>query len=159
MNLWIVVLLGLVPIILLGVVIDRRDRASGNAGYNGEMLDPASVPRLNWRTDVLPYVVCYVCYAILLGMEYVVFVIWRAAIINLIDTFVTANQLNTFLYVVGTVLLGASLFILALVAEPMLRTGVQQRRLVRRFLRFAVGLGIAGLLGVLLTTLTVWIAP
>src|ERR687885_662382 len=114
----------------------RRSRASGNAGYNGDMLDPAGVPRLNWRTDVLPYVVCYVCYAILLGMEYVVFVIWRAAIINLIDTFVTANQASTFLYITGTVLLGTILFILALVAEPMLRTGVQERRLVRRFVRF-----------------------
>ena len=159
MNLWIVVLLALVPIILLGVVIDRRDRASGNAGYNGEMLDPAKVPRLSWRTDVLPYVACYVCYAILLGMEYVVFVIWRAAIMNLIDTFVGAVQASTFLYITGTVLLGTILFILALVAEPMLRTGVQEHQLVRRFLRFAVGLGVAGLLAVLLTTLTVWIAP
>jgi hypothetical protein len=159
MELWAVVLVSLVPIILLGVVIDRRNRASGNAGYNGEMLDPASIPRLSWRRDVLPYVACYVCYAILLGMEYVVFVIWRATIINLIDTFVGASQSITFLYIVGTVLLGVSLFILALVAEPMLRTGVQQHRLVRRFLRFAVALGIAGVLGVLLTTLTIWIAP
>jgi hypothetical protein len=92
-------------------------------------------------------------------MEYVFFVIWRATIINLISTFAGASQASTLLYIVGTVLLGVSLFILALVAEPVLRTGVQQHRLVRRFLRFAVALGIAGLLGVLLTTLTVWIAP
>ena len=52
-----------------------------------------------------------------------------------------------------TALLGLGLFILAMAAEPYLHNGVRRHQLLRRFARLAVPLAVAGIAGMLLSTL------
>jgi hypothetical protein len=79
----------------------------------------------------------------------VVFLIWRQAIIIVQAAFFPDSSWNHFLYLLSMVLLGTGLFILVMVAEPYLRTGVPQCQLLKRSIRLLVPLGLLGLLGVL----------
>jgi hypothetical protein len=45
------------------------------------------------------------------------------------------------------VLLALALFILVMAAEPYLRGGIRRQRVVQRFARIAVPLGVVGIIG------------
>ncbi len=106
------------------------------------------------QRKVLSYVACYILYGLLLVLSYfVIFVIWRRTITELIATFISLERAGPFLYLLSVLLLGIVLFIGVLWAEYYLRTGIQRRQLLSRFVRLAVPLGILGILGQLLQML------
>jgi hypothetical protein len=98
----------------------------------------------------LDYVVCYVFYSLLLALDIAVLLIWRVTIMVLIATFIGPSPANSGIYDFSLVVLGIALFGLIIAAEPYLRNGLKQERLLYRFVRLAVPLGLFGLLGLLL---------
>ena len=113
---------------------------------------PQRPPPHGWRA-VPVYGACYSCYAVVLALEFGVFVAWRWALLGMLAVVMRESEWSSFVYMVGTVLLGLGLFILAMAAEPYLHTGVRRHQLVRRFARLAVPLASAGIAGMLLSTL------
>ena len=99
------------------------------------------------------YGACYGFYALVLALEFGVFVAWRWAMLGLIGAFMPESEWSSFVYMLITALLGLGLFILAMAAEPYLHNGVRRHQLVRRFARLAVPLAIAGVAGMLLSAL------
>ncbi len=111
----------------------------------------AMVQQFDWRQRLLRFLACYLLYTLLLALAVVaVFVIWPTTMITVLAVFNAGSRWNHFLYLVSMLLLGTSLFILVMAAEPYLRNGIQRRQLLRRFARLVVPVGIIGLLGVLL---------
>lgn len=99
----------------------------------------------------MDYLACYGLYGVLIALGFiVVFVIWRQAILALIAAFVGRSAANRLIYLGSITVLGIGLFILLIAAEPYLRNGLKRRQLVRRFVRMAVPLLVAGALGLLL---------
>jgi hypothetical protein len=96
------------------------------------------------------YVVCYVLYALLLALDIAVLLIWRVTILVLIGAFIGPSPANSGIYDVSLVVLGIALFCLIIAAEPYLRIGLKQGRLLYRFARLATPLGLFGMLGLLL---------
>jgi hypothetical protein len=102
----------------------------------------------------LAYVTCYAVYALLLALSVVALLIWRAAILVLIATLIGPSHTNSAVYDFSLVALGLCLFGLAIAAEPYLRNGVKQGRLLPRATRLSIPLGLLILLGLLLV---VWV--
>ena len=98
----------------------------------------------------LDYVACYVLYALLLALDIAVLLIWRVTILVLIATFIGPSPANSAIYGFSLVVLGIALFGLIIAAEPYLRNGVKQGRLLYRSARLALPLGLFGMLGLLL---------
>jgi hypothetical protein len=98
----------------------------------------------------LDYVACYVLYALLLALDIAVLLIWRVTILVLIATFIGSSPVNSGIYDFSLVVLGIALFGLIIAAEPYLRNGVKQGRLLYRSARLALPLGLFGMLGLLL---------
>jgi hypothetical protein len=98
----------------------------------------------------LDYVGCYVLFALLLILDIAVLLIWRVTILVLLATFLGPSPANSGIYDFSLVVLGIALFGLIIAAEPYLRNGVKQGRLLYRFARLAIPLGLFGLLGLLL---------
>lgn len=83
------------------------------------------------------YLACYALYALLLVLCYLVFVIWLQTI-QLVLPLVDENQdPGPALLGLGAIVVGLSLYLLVLVAEPYLRGGVPKGQLRARFLRLA----------------------
>src|SRR5260370_38411093 len=83
------------------------------------------------------YVACYALYALLLVLSYVVFVIWSQTILLALGVLVDQQQATPALWGLGMLIVGISLYLLVLAAEPYLRNGVPNRQLRARFLRIA----------------------
>jgi hypothetical protein len=98
----------------------------------------------------LGYLGCYVLFAVLLVLDLAVLLIWRVTILVLLATFLGPGSANSALYDFSLVVLGIAFFGLIIAAEPYLRNGVKQGRLLYRFARLAVPLGLFGALGLLL---------
>jgi hypothetical protein len=98
----------------------------------------------------LEYVGCYALYSLLLVLDIAVFLIWRVSILVLIATFIGSSPANRGIYDFSLVVLGIVLFGVIIAAESYLRTGVKQGRLLYRFARLAIPLGLFGMLGLLL---------
>ncbi|HET9223434.1 MAG TPA: hypothetical protein VFO07_13065 [Roseiflexaceae bacterium] len=98
----------------------------------------------------LDYVLCYVLFALLMALDIAVLLIWRVTILVLIAAFIGPSPANSGIYDFSLVVLGIALFGLIIAAEPYLRNGVKQGRLLYRFACLAVPLGLFGLLGLLL---------
>ena len=113
---------------------------------------PETAPR-HWWQAVPVYGACYGFYALVLALEFGVFVAWRWAMLGLIGAFIPESEWSSFVYMIVTALLGLGLFILAMAAEPYLHNGVRRHQLLRRFARLAIPLAIAGIVGMLLSTL------
>ena len=86
----------------------------------------------------------------LLALDVAVLLIWRVTILVLIGRFIGPSPANTGIHNFSLVVLGIALFGLIIAAEPYLRNGVKQGRLLYRAARLAVPLGIFGILGLLL---------
>ena len=82
------------------------------------------------------------------------FIIWRWTILALLAAFMGRSSANRLIYMLGILFVGVSLFVLVMAAEPYLRTGVPRRQLLRRFVRLAAPLAIAGGLGLLLLAIS-----
>jgi hypothetical protein len=102
------------------------------------------------RPTRLDYIACYGVYALLLALDVVVLLIWRVTILVLIGALVGPGSVNSAIYDFSMVVLGLGLFGLIIAAEPYLRNGVKQGRLLYRAARVAVPLALFGLLGLLL---------
>jgi hypothetical protein len=98
----------------------------------------------------LDYVACYVLYALLLALDIAVLLVWRVTILVLIGAFIGPSYVNSGIYDFSLVVLGIGLFGLIIAAEPYLRNGVKQGRLLYRFARLALPLGLFAMLGLLL---------
>jgi hypothetical protein len=96
------------------------------------------------------YVGCYLLFALLLVLDIAALLIWRVTILVLLGTFIGPSPANSSIYDFSMVVLGIALFGLIIAAEPYLRNGVKQGRLLYRFARLAVPLGLFGMLGLLL---------
>jgi hypothetical protein len=96
------------------------------------------------------YIACYAIYALLLALDIAVLLIWRVAILVLIVTLIGPSGANTFVYDLSLIVLGLGLFSLIIAAEPYLRNGVKQGRLLYRAARLGVPLALFGMLGLLL---------
>ena len=106
------------------------------------------------RQKVLAYLLCYAFYVLLLVLAVALFFIWRTAIRAVVEATMPWYSLaRSIVYLLPTTLMGFGVFILAMVAEPYLRTGIPRRDLVRRFARLAVPMSIALVLGLLITRL------
>ena len=109
------------------------------------------------KTDVrsptrLDYVACYSLYVLLLMGSIVTLLIWRVTILLLIATTIGLSSANGSIYAVSLIVLGISLFMLVIAAEPYLRNGVKRGQLMHRFVRVALPVIIASMLGLLLTS-------
>lgn len=97
------------------------------------------------------YLAGYALYAVVLVLCFAIFWVWRralAAVTTLV--FGTVAYAPTFYYLMGTVLVGLALFAVAVLAEGYLRTGARRRQLARRFVRLAVPMLVAMLVGLAL---------
>lgn len=121
-----------VSIALLGAVsflVRRWEQASVLTGQSRQLL--AVTPQHGLRS-LLPYGACYLYYAILFALEYVIYLIWQWTLFDLL-LLIDSGAFGTFLYGLSLVALVAGLLMLALIAEPYLRRGVEYRDLTRRF--------------------------
>lgn len=148
---WLVVAGVIGALLALAVVLDRRQHARVRM-WDGQMLPP--LPRRPWRQSVAPYLACYAGFAVLLGLEYGVFAIWRWTLLDLLGAVVSAGEWDLALYGFSLVLLVLAMLLFAMVAEPYLREGVDRRQLRERFARLALILLLFSGMGVLLTWLT-----
>ena len=98
----------------------------------------------------LAYLACYSLYGLLLVCSVVTLLIWRVTILLMIATRIGVSSVNGSIYTVSMIVIGLSLFMLVIAAEPYLRNGVKRGQLMRRFARVALPVAVAGLLGVLL---------
>jgi hypothetical protein len=88
-------------------------------------------------------------YGLLLVGSVVTLLIWRVTILLLIATWIGVSSVNGSIYAVSMIVIGLSLFMLVIAAEPYLRNGVKCGQFMRRFARVALPVAAAGLLGVL----------
>ena len=107
------------------------------------------------RGPVSQYVLCYALFAALIALVvYVVFIIWRYAIDDLVHRFVEKtwayNAFQNF-GLLGLTIVG---FVLVMAAEPYLRHGIARHEVLRRFGKLALPIVIAGAAGLLLQ---VWV--
>ena len=107
------------------------------------------------KTDVrspirLDYVACYSLYGLLFVCSVVTLLIWRVTILLMIATWIGLSPANGSIYAVSMIAIGLGLFMLVIAAEPYLRNGVKRGQLMHRFVRVALPVAAAGLLGVLL---------
>lgn len=100
---------------------------------------------------ILRYIALYILYALIVAMAYVVVVqIWPSTVLAMIGAFLGRTAANRITYMLSMILIGSVMFVAVLAAEPYLRRGMEQRRLLWRFARIAVPIGLFGLLGWLL---------
>jgi hypothetical protein len=99
---------------------------------------------------LLAYLACYSLYVLLLVCSVVTLLIWRVTILLMIATWIGASSVNGSIYAISMIVIGLGLFMLVIAAEPYLRNGVKRGQLMRRFVRVALPVAAAGLLGVLL---------
>lgn len=111
------------------------------------------VNQFDWRQRLLRFLACYLLYTLLLALGIVAILIWRTTMITMLAVFNEGSPWNHFLYLVSMLLLGTSVFILVMAAEPYLRNGIHRRQLLKRVTRLVVPVGIAGLVGLLLQEL------
>jgi hypothetical protein len=98
----------------------------------------------------LEYVACYALYLLLIvGGGATLFFLLRRAILALITTLLGPSEANRLIYLASITLLGLGLFILVMAAEPYLRNGLVRRQLLRRFIRIAMPVVVAAVLGLL----------
>lgn len=93
------------------------------------------------------YVACYALYLTLLPLSYGVFVVWSQTILLALGVTVEEAQARPFYLGVGLLAVVIGLFFLVLGAEPYLRNGVARKQLRTRFLRLAVPLLVAMVVG------------
>ena len=98
----------------------------------------------------LDYLACYSLYGLLLVCSVVTLLIWRVTILLMIATWIGVSSVNGSIYAVSLIVIGLGLFMLVIAAEPYLRNGVKRGQLMRRFVRVALPVAAAGLLGVVL---------
>lgn len=100
----------------------------------------------------LDYVACYSLYALLLVGSIITLLIWRVTILLMIGTWIGLSPANGSIYAFSMIVIGLGLFMLVIGAEPYLRNGVKRGQLMHRFVRVALPVIIASMLGVLLTS-------
>ena len=128
------------------------EKQSIGLGLSAPGAGPETAGRHWWQAAPV-YGACYGFYVLVLALEFGVFVAWRWAMLGVIGVFMPEGDWSSFVYMAITALLGLALFILAMAAEPYLHNGVRRHQLVRRFARLAVPLAVAGVAGMLLSTL------
>jgi hypothetical protein len=69
----------------------------------------------------------------------------------IIATWFGLSSASGSIYTVSLIVIGISLFMLVIAAEPYLRNGVKRGQLMRRFVRAALPVITAGMLGLLLS--------
>jgi hypothetical protein len=101
------------------------------------------------------YVLCYTLFAVIIVLSvFVIFLIWRPAIDMLVDRYVAKDWAKNAYQNFGYILMTLFGFVIVMVAEPYLRTGVVKNQLIKRFGKIALPLVIAGVAGLLLQ---VWV--
>lgn len=153
---WFCVVGLLASFVFLVTAIARREQRSGYGEIWG--YDMGKPPRLRWRTDLAPYIPCYMLYGILLVQCYYVgFVIWPDTVMHLLAALIVGRDWGSdwtrLLYAACIVGVGVGLGLLCLSAEAYLRHGVAHGRLLRRFARVS---GLVVLLGALFSFLKAW---
>ena len=98
----------------------------------------------------LDYLACYSLYGLLLVCSVVTLLIWRVTILLMIATWIGVSSVNGSIYAVSMIVIGLGLFMLVIAAEPYLRNGVKRGQLMHRFVRVALPVLAASLLGLLL---------
>ena len=111
----------------------------------------------DWRPGFRDYVACYALYLLLLALSVLTFYLWYNAAQWLFPVLLgydlaVAAGLTVDLAIV---LVGTSMFLLVILAEPYLRSGVQRREVRRRFLRLAAPLVVASLVAFAIPTVLV----
>ena len=101
------------------------------------------------QPKAIEYVACYGLYALLLVLCYVLFLAWKDMASQLLSTVSGNNYSNTAFYALIVVLIGLALFVVAMISEPYLRSGVARGKLIPRFAMVAgmligfIALGLA----------------
>lgn len=96
---------------------------------------------------VVDYVFCYLLFALLLALSYVVFVIWLRTASLLIGV-AFDETVRSVSYGLAILVVGIGLFGLVIIGEAYLRGGVKRGQLRRRFLRLALPLVSLVILGI-----------
>lgn len=102
------------------------------------------------RPKAADYLVCYALFVLLVALCYAAFQVWRIALQLAMLALLGQTYANQLLYAVGMLLIGIALFFEVLAAEPYLRRGVVRRQVLPRFVRLAVPVCLAVLLGLAL---------
>lgn len=103
------------------------------------------------RARILGYAGCYGFFALLFLLSVVDFLWWRGTTLLLIGRLIENKLIDElagpFYVALMMLLVGGSLFVLVLFGEPYLRAGVARRETRRRFVRLAVPLAAAFVIG------------
>lgn len=97
----------------------------------------------------LRFLACYGLYALLLVGSVVTLLVWRVTILLVIAAWIGQSPVNASIYAASIIVIGLALFMLVIGAEPYLRHGLRRGDLLRRFMRVALPVVAAALLGVL----------
>lgn len=152
MSIWWVVLVWLVLITILIVALARRDqRTQGVDSHTGQWIERHPPPLT--RHEVLPYIACYLLYALLVALSVAVFLSWKQVILALIAAFIEDTSFQRFIYLSSWLFLGLLFGAATLAAERYLRGGIPQQQLLRRFVYTCLVLVTVSSLGFLLREL------
>lgn len=102
------------------------------------------------RPKVRDYLVCYALFVVLIALCYATFQVWRIALQLGVLALVGQGYASQLLYSVVMLLIGIALFVEVLAAEPYLRGGVVRRQVLPRFVRLALPVCVAIVLGLAL---------
>ena len=99
------------------------------------------------------YVVCYALYAAILVLGYVVYLVWKKTALFVVLAIFGGGQATSATYGTVGLLVLIALFVVAMIAEPYLRTGVRCGQTSHRFTVLATSLGLVIALGLALQVL------
>ncbi len=95
------------------------------------------------RPGILGYVACFVLWLVIVVMSVAVLFVFRETVVPLLSLLVGPTPWTQVIILVGTLLSGMVLVVVALGAEPYLRHGLERGKLMRNFALLAVPLVLA----------------
>ena len=107
------------------------------------------------RPGVLAYVACFVLWLVIVVMSVATLFVVRETVVPLLSLLVGPTQWTQFIILIGTLLSGMVLVVVALGAEPYLRHGLERGQLMRNFAQLAVPLVMACCAGLLIQWLAI----
>lgn len=112
------------------------------------------------RLSPREFLLCYTMYALLVGLGFLVaFVIWPPMIVAVTIAVTNSRWIIRGVFPFSMLLLGGAWLLLVLAAGSYLRNGIARGLLWQRFMRLAMPLVLAAVLGMALTRLSLASAP
>ena len=107
------------------------------------------------RPGVVAYVACFVLWLVIVAMSVAALFVFRETVVPLLSLLVGPTPWTQVIILIGTLLSGMVLVVVALGAEPYLRHGLERGKLMRHFALLAVPLVLACGAGLLIQWLAI----